>query len=69
MRAHELELLVPFCLPHDLHHRLMERVHGLKRLALPRALRDPRRMLEDTAEARREVALRERIRLLEPHAR
>src|SRR6266851_8953527 len=69
MRARERELLLAGCMPDDVHHRFMELIDGAKRFFLPCLFCDPRRTLEDRAEPRDELALAERVRLLEPHAR
>ena len=66
MRAREPQLLVFRC--NGVEHRAVQLLHGTERAFVPGALRDPRRMLEHTAEPRDELGFCERVHLVERHA-
>ena len=66
MRAREAQLVVFRC--NGVEHRAVQLLHGTERTFVPGALRDPRRMLEHTAEPRDELGFCERVHLVERHA-
>ena len=66
MRARKAKLFV-FRL-NGVEHRAVQLLHGAERTSVPGALRDPRRVLEHSAEPRDELRLCERVHLVERHA-
>jgi hypothetical protein len=66
VRARKLQFFVLGT--HCLEHRAMQFLDGAERPPVPRALRDPRRVLENAAEPRNELRFSKRVHLLERHA-